>query len=70
MEHGPRLRSITGVSRALIATVGVEEAVTILVSQFGWDTAFLAVAHLEGTDAGAALWRTVEALLHDDVDAS
>ena len=69
MEHGPRLRSITGVSRALIATVGVEEAVDILVSQFGWDVAFLAVAHLEGPEAGTALWRAVEVLAVDDVDA-
>ena len=69
MEQGPRLRSIVGVSRALIATVGVEEAVSILVSQFGWDTAFLAVAQLEGAEGGAALWRAVEVLLGDDVEA-
>lgn len=58
----PRLRSITGVSRALIATVGVDDAVTILISQFGWDVAFQALANVEGVDAAVALWRAVEAL--------
>jgi hypothetical protein len=63
----PRLSSISGVARALIATVGVDDAVTILTSQFGWDVAFIALARLEVPEAAAALWRAAEQLLVDDV---
>ena len=62
----PRLSSISGVARALIATVGVDDAVTILTSQFGWDVAFTALARLEGPEASTALWRAAEQLLVDD----
>jgi hypothetical protein len=68
VEHkGPRLKSIVGVSRALIATVGVNDAVSILIAQFGWDVAFHALARLDSADAGAALWRAVEELACDDL---
>ena len=67
MERQPRLSSISGVARALIATVGVDDAVTILTTQFGWDTAFTALAHLEAPEAGAALWAATERLLCDDL---
>ena len=56
----PRLASITGVARALMATVGVEEAVNILTVQFGWDVAFNALAGLDGPEAGRALWIALE----------
>lgn len=62
MDRTPRLTSITGVSRALLVTAGVDDAVSILVTQFGWDVAFNALARLEGPQAEAALWRAVEAL--------
>lgn len=70
MQPIPRLTSITGVSRALLTIVGVEEAMTILVAQFGWDVAFNAVAHLEGPQGAAALWRAVEMLSCDSDAAS
>lgn len=61
MENAtPRLRSIAGVARALIATVGVDEAVTILVSQFGWDVAFTALSHLDGPEGAHAMWLALE----------
>ena len=61
MDHvTPKLRSITGVARALIATVGVEEAVTILLTQFGWDIAFSAVSHVDGPEGARAMWLTLE----------
>lgn len=63
----PRLSSISGVARALIATVGVDDAVTILTTQFGWDTAFVALARLEAPEASSALWRATEQLLCDDL---
>jgi hypothetical protein len=49
-----------------MATVGVDEAVEILVAQFGWDVAFSALAGLEGPDAAAALWRAVESLCREE----
>ena len=63
----PRLSSISGVARALIATVGVDDAVMILTSQFGWDVAFIALARLEVPEASIALYRAAEQLLLDDV---
>lgn len=68
MEPGPRLTSIAGVARALIATVGVDDAVSILISQFGWDVAFSALARLDCPEASVALWRSVEALSCDEPD--
>jgi hypothetical protein len=67
VEQGPRLRSIAGVARALIATVGTDEAVGILVGQFGWDVAFLALARLDSPEASVALWRSVEMLVCNDL---
>lgn len=66
MEPAPRLKSVSGVARALIATVGVDEAVGILVSQFGWDIAFNALARLEDPEAAVGLWRTTALLACDD----
>ena len=69
MEHAhttPRLQSITGVSRALISTVGVEEAVAILIAQFGWDTSMLALARIDGPNGGRALWVALEHAVHGE----
>ncbi len=66
MDRQPRLSSISGVARALIATVGVDDAVAILTTQFGWDTAFLALARLDAPEAATALWKATEQLLIDD----
>jgi hypothetical protein len=63
----PRLSSISGVARALIATIGVDDAVVILTTQFGWDTAFIALARLEIPEATTALWKATEQLLCDDL---
>ncbi len=57
----PRLRSITGVGQALMETLGVAEAVSVLIAQFGWDLAFQALANLEGPDGGHAMWLAVQA---------
>ena len=66
-QRQPRLSSISGVARALIATVGVDDAVMILTTQFGWDTAFIALARLDGPEASTALWRATEQLVCDDL---
>ena len=67
LQPQPRLSSISGVARALIATVGVDDAVTILITQFGWDTAFVALARLEVPEAAVGLWRATEQLVCDDL---
>lgn len=67
MDRQPRLSSISGVARALIATVGVNDAVMILTTQFGWDTAFVALARLDAPEASAAMWKATEQLLGDEV---
>lgn len=58
---GPlRLTSVMGVARALLATVSTEDAVDILVGEFGWDATFQACALLRGdraTDAFAICWQ-------------
>lgn len=66
VEPAPRLKSVAGVARALIATVGVDDAVSILVSQFGWDVAFSALAQLDGPEATVGMWRSVEMLVCDE----
>lgn len=66
MDRQPRLSSISGVARALIATVGVDDAVMILTTQFGWDTAFIALARLDAPEAATAMWKATEQLLIDD----
>ena len=67
LQPQPRLSSISGVARALIATVGIDDAVTILTTQFGWDTAFIALARLEVPEAAVGLWRATEQLVCDDL---
>lgn len=55
----PRLTSVMGVARALLATIEVREAVTVLVVEYGWDVAFQALALLRGehaTEAFGAAW--------------
>lgn len=67
MNSSPRLTSIAGVARALIATVGVDEGVAILIAQFGWDVAFSALARIEGPDACAAMWLALEQLVGEGI---
>lgn len=44
---------ISEVAGALISTVGGDQAATILISQFGWDAAVLAIADLDDGRPGA-----------------
>lgn len=68
MESAPRLSSIAGVARALIATVGVDDAVGILIAQFGWDVTFSALARLDSPEASVGMWRAVELMVVDEID--
>lgn len=58
---GPlRLTSVMGVARALLATISTEDAVEILVGEFGWDATFQACSLLRGdraADAFAVCWQ-------------
>lgn len=58
-DTAPRITSVMGVARALLSTVGVDDAVEVLVLEFGWDLAFQSLALLSGDDAAeafAACW--------------
>lgn len=50
----PRLTSVMGVAKALMATVGPRDAVDVLILEFGWDVTFQALALLRGDDAHLA----------------
>jgi hypothetical protein len=55
MQQRPlRLTSVMGVARALLATISTEDAVEILVGEFGWDATFQACSLLRGDDAADA----------------
>lgn len=62
-EKSPRLTSVMGVARALLATVDVDDAVEVLIVEFGWDLAFQALALLRTPEAEQAFARTWEHLL-------
>lgn len=59
----PRMTSVMGVARALLATIDVEEAVEVMVSEFGWDMSFQALSLLSGPEAGLAFAACWERLL-------
>lgn len=64
VEHKqPRLTSVMGVARALITTIGVEDAVEVLVLEFGWDLSFQALALMRDEDANRAFGMVWEHLL-------
>lgn len=70
MDHRiPRLTSVMGVARALISTVGAEDAVEVLVLEFGWDIAFQALALLQGDDASEAFALAWTYLLTDPLQS-
>ena len=49
-----RLTTVMAVARAVLETVGPEEAVEVLVDEFGWDATFQACSLLRGPAAEAA----------------
>lgn len=59
----PRVTSVMGVARALLATIDLEDAVDVLVSEFGWDVTFQALSRLRGRDAERAFAVVWEQLL-------
>ncbi|HUG86211.1 MAG TPA: hypothetical protein VMM13_16725 [Euzebya sp.] len=55
----PSLPTITDVAQALLITLGVDQAVTVLLSQFDWDRVFVALSHIEEPDGCHAMWVTL-----------
>jgi hypothetical protein len=58
----PRLTTVMGVARAVIATVGPADAAQVLIDEFGWDVTFQALALLRGAEAESAfgaVWSTL-----------
>jgi hypothetical protein len=62
----PRLTTVMGVARAVIATVGPRDAARVLIDEFGWDVTFQALALLRGDEAAATFGATWSALVLDD----
>lgn len=63
MRDLPRLPSVMGIARALLGTLGAEEAVDVMLLEFGWDVTFQSLALLRGDDADRAFVRCCEQLL-------
>lgn len=59
----PRLTSVMGVARALLATLDTRESVAVLMAEFGWDATFQALALLRGDGAEEAFAVAWEQLL-------
>lgn len=66
----PRLTTVMGVSRAVIATVGPLDAARVLIDEFGWDATFQALALLRGPEAREAFGATWSALVLDVTGAA
>lgn len=67
MDRTPRLTSVMGVARALLATIDERETVEVLVAEFGWDVAFQALALLRGEHANKAFGLAWELLATDGI---
>ena len=57
---GPRVASVMGVARALMETIDADDAVAVLVAEFGWDVTFQVCSRLtgpRGREAFAHAWQ-------------
>lgn len=70
MNEGPRLTTVMGVARAVLATVGPRDAVRVLVDEFGWDVSFQALALLPDPEARPAFAECWGALVLDGLEAA
>ncbi len=61
----PRITAVMGLARALLETLGPDDAVEVLISEFGWDVSFQALSLVRGDGASEALGVTCERLLLD-----
>ena len=61
----PRLTTVMGVARAVLATVGPVDGARVLADEFGWDATFQALAVLRDDTARAAFGHAWCALVLD-----
>jgi hypothetical protein len=66
----PRLTTVMGVARAVLATVGPRDTARVLIDEFGWDATFHALALLKGDAAVAAFGATWSTLLLDGIETT
>ena len=52
----PDLSTVTAMAEALVTTVGTDRATAILLTQFGWDLTFSALAQISGPHGGRGMW--------------
>ncbi|MBW3561453.1 MAG: hypothetical protein KY437_03055 [Actinobacteria bacterium] len=64
----PRLTAVLGVTRAMIATLGARDAVTVLLAEFGWDATFQALAMLRDEHAQEAFGLVWQQLLFGPIE--
>jgi uncharacterized membrane protein YqgA involved in biofilm formation len=67
VNRTPRITSVMGVARALLATVDEHETVEVMTAEFGWDVSFQALALLRGEDAARAFGLVWERLVTQDL---
>lgn len=61
MEYAmPSQPTITSVAEAMLATLDVDQAVTILLTQFAWDGVFVALSQADDPNACRAMWLALE----------
>ncbi len=61
MDHAiPHQLKIIRAAATLVDSVGPSPASALLIDQFGWDVAFLALAHLDGARSAEGLWACLE----------
>jgi hypothetical protein len=66
----PRLTTVMGVGRAVLAAVGPVDGVQVLTDEFGWDATFQALAVLRGDEAREAFGVAWSALVLDVTSAA
>lgn len=65
----PRLTAVLGVTRAMIATLGAKDAVSVLLAEFGWDATFQALSMLRGEEASEAFGLVWQQLLFEPLQS-
>jgi hypothetical protein len=63
----PRLTTMMGVARALMAALDDNDVIEVLLAEFGWDPSFQMLALLRGADAARLFGLMWERLLTADL---
>ncbi len=65
----PRLTAVLGVVKAMLATLGPEDALDVLLAEFGWDVTFSTLALIREPVAQRAFGLAWQRLLLDPIEA-